>query len=305
MSVWARGPRRLLKELAPPAAKRGFNRLKLVRARRRELRRLVQPGGASPSVTYLTDYGLANRMRAHVMAWDFARRTDRTLAVNWAVTAQCAARFDDLFVRGASPRTVSGRVYLSHYDRASDVASHDLLDDVRHEAFVLDIGWQAISREPFLRRLANRTPDARSALIPHPALVAQVDAVAAQWPQRVVGVHVRRGDFVTHANQAVPLRRYITALNQVLADARLSDAAIFLASDGSDDELRLLLDTYGERIVRRPASPRTSVEGVRSALVDLLLLSRTDYLVLTPRSTFGEMAAFLGDVPFVAPHTSP
>ena len=298
-SLWDRGPRRLLKRLAPAWGRRLFNRLKLASARRRELARIVRADAeaSTRTVTYLTDFGLANRMRAHLIAADFAHRTGRELVVRWAENSQCASRFDDLFVRGDAPRSAAGRHVLVRYDRVTDAASHDLQTDLTADVVVLDLGWQAISREPFERRLAGGCEAARQVLAPRDEILTEVQAAAAAWPPTVIGVHIRRGDFATRAGQALSLERYIQAIHEVLRQPGLGEALIFVASDGGDDELRPLLDRWGDRLWRRPPSPRDEARGVQQALVDLLLLSRTQHLVLTPRSTFGEMAAFLGKVP--------
>ena len=289
-----------IKRIAPPGTRQVYNAWKLSGQRRREMRRIVgnARAGAPRAVTYLTHGGLANRLRAHMLAWDFARRTSRRLAVNWARNSHCGALFDDLFERNDAPRFVDGDYYLAQYNSVTDQASHDLARDVPNAAFVLDLNWQHINRVAFEQRLGESHAQVRNAVQPRSIIVDQVEAVSRDWPRTVIGVHVRRGDFVTLAQQALPLDHYLNGIERAGQAVGEPEAMIFLASDGSDEELKLMLNRFGSRIMRRCPLPRNTTEGVQIALVDMLLLARTQHLVLTPCSCFGEMAAFIGNVPF-------
>jgi hypothetical protein len=114
----------------------------------------------------------------------------------------------------------------------------------------------------------------------------------------VIGAHVRRGDFVTFSQQHIPIERYVTAIHRALDEAP-AGTALFLASDGTDEELAPLLSSVQCPILRRASSLRTTTDGVAEALITMLILSRTRFNILTPRSTFGDTACFLGNVPFV------
>ena len=102
---------------------------------------------------------------------------------------------------------------------------------------------------------------------------------------------------MTFSQQHISIARDAAAIEEALAKSP-AGTALFLASDGSDEELAPLFDAVKCPILRRPPSSRTTSEGVAEALVTMLLLSRTRFNILTPLSTFGDTACFLGSVPF-------
>jgi len=109
----------------------------------------------------------------------------------------------------------------------------------------------------------------------------------------MIGVHLRRGDFVS-GGRSIPTARYNRAIET--ARARCPDAVgIFLATDATDAELTELVPGLPMR--RLTYRGRESRDGLAAALVDLFVLSRTSYLVLTPMSTFGELASLPGKIP--------
>lgn len=291
-----------VKQWTPGIVREAVRAARWAKWRREQLRRLRGPPAHPPGrlVSYLAHRGLANRMRAHYVAQDFALRTGRTLAANWPRTDECHATLTDLFEwDGPSSFPANARTIVVRYDPEEDLAWPGLDGDPRADAVVLDAPWQNIKRLPFKRRFGDRLDAARRFLVPRPDIQAEADAFDRDWPPAVIGVHIRRGDFVTVAQQALPTYRYVRAIAAALADAP-PGCALFLASDGTDDELAPVLHEVRAPILpRRPPGPRHTTDGVRGALVDMLLLARTRQIVLTPSSSFGEMATFLGNVPFL------
>ena len=109
----------------------------------------------------------------------------------------------------------------------------------------------------------------------------------------MIGVQIRRGDFVKF-DQAVKLERYINATERALAAC--PDAGVFLASDGAPKELAPFLSQFSQKLNFQATVQRDRLEGVQDALVDLILLSKCDRLVITPLSSFGELAAKINNV---------
>jgi hypothetical protein len=294
--------RQMAKALTPRFVWQAAQSAWLAQVGRDQLRLILQDVDSAnelpPTVTYLAYRGLANRLRAHILAQDFALRTERKLVVNWPETPECCAQFDDLFVWKSEDRNIPNKDYcLVRYDRHKHRSSHDLTVNLPHKSVILDINWQFVDRETFETKLGEQLDAARSYLIPKPDILQEVEKLSLNWSLLTIGVHIRRGDFITTANQGLGLERYSRSIRKAL-EIMGDDATIYLASDGSKEEISPLLREFGARIINRPSLPRSSREGVRSALIDMLLLSRTQFLILTPISTFGEMAAFLGKVPY-------
>ena len=147
-------------------------------------------------------------------------------------------------------------------------------------------------------------------LRPTPQILARVDAIAERFRPRMVGVHLRRGDFV-HARPDV-VSNADAALTLIDAHLdRMSDAGVFLATDDgakaggltgdhTEGVRERLRRRYGARLVTTtPRSlDRDVPEAIEDALVDLWLLRRADAIVGTRGSSFSELGAFGRDVPY-------
>lgn len=110
-----------------------------------------------------------------------------------------------------------------------------------------------------------------------------------------IGIHVRRGDFITRSsneeirdshNSLLPLDWYIDALKAV-RDSAGRDVPAFVFSDGTEDELRDLL-----------ALPHVKRVDYGSGLADMFGLSRSRLLIASG-STFSMWGSFLGQVPTI------
>lgn len=111
-----------------------------------------------------------------------------------------------------------------------------------------------------------------------PKWISTVDALAS--PR--IGIHVRLGDF---GNLRHPVGWFVDALRFVRTLAGWTVPAVVF-SDGADSELSPLLSMES---TTRAIGP--------NALVDLLHLSRSAFLIATGSSTFSSWAAYLGQMP--------
>ncbi len=210
--------------------------------------------------------------------------------------------FSDLFDFDASEkisfRTIRRVDYLKHVDTAQG----DTLDYPENLVF-LKTPWQYVNSD-YLLRTSRSFSNSCEWFKPRTEVLSFVDRSVASWPLDVLGVHVRRGDFVTHTGQAISQSRYISAMERALAEMP-PGASVFLASDAPAEQLEQIYDAFPGRIlpyVHKPElfdGPRGSLSGARGSLVDMLLLSRVSRLVLTPGSTFGEFAAQISNTPVI------
>lgn len=212
--------RQTIKALTPRVVWQAAQSAWLAQISRDQLGRILQDVDSdselSPTVTYLAYRGLANRLRAHILAQDFALRTQRKLVVNWPETPECCAQFDDLFI-WQGDRNIPNQDYcLVRYDRHKDSSSHDLAANLPHRYVILDIDWQFIDREAFESKLGEQLDAARNYLIPKPDILHEVEKLSLNWLPSTIGVHIRRGDFTTKAKQGVALERYASSIRQAL-----------------------------------------------------------------------------------------
>jgi hypothetical protein len=137
----------------------------------------------------------------------------------------------------------------------------------------------------------------------------------------VVGVHYRgtdmtrgwTGAFAHYRSAPVPYEAYVAETRRVIGLAAPNRFQAFVATDESDF-LSRMRDEFGDRVVAYDGSPRaaTGSPGVhldrtlrvspyqkgRSALVDALLLSKTDYLVKGRSNLSDASLAFNPDLPY-------
>ncbi len=263
--------------------------------------------------------GLANRLRAIDSARTLCRRFDRPLRVVWIRDArQIDARFSDLF------EPVDGPVVSIREATALDrlrYAPPSWRRNLRFPAL-----WQALrfgpsrrlsvprglvlqrtgelpglfarrDRTVFLQAWWQMVPSEEryAAFRPIPPLLAEIDALAAAFPgSRTVGVHVRRGDH-TQAIHRSPVESFEARMDALLA-SREADS-FFLATDDPAVRNRLA-SRYGSRLlVRDGSSDRSTIAGMRGAVVDLWTLSRCARLLASCGSTFAPTAATLGAIP--------
>lgn len=139
---------------------------------------------------------------------------------------------------------------------------------------------------------------ARFLQMTNPEILAQVERLSPRG--RVIMVHIRRGDF----GAAVPFGTlssapYYSLCNQWYINClqairkHKGPLPIWIVSDAADEDIDSIRSVGDVRFVRGG-----------NALVDLLLLSRADVLVLSPGSTFSAWAGFFGKMDVVTVPTS-
>ena len=108
----------------------------------------------------------------------------------------------------------------------------------------------------------------------------------------VIGVHVRLSDFKeagldqeigSTPNLRTPLSYYVKVI-QIIRKTFGGSLPVTIFSDGHDEELECFLEIPGVRLAKK-----------NSAIVDLILLSQSQCIVVSPMSTFSYWASFLSD----------
>ncbi|MEM6475493.1 MAG: nodulation protein NodZ [Pseudomonadota bacterium] len=129
----------------------------------------------------------------------------------------------------------------------------------------------------------------------------QVDAIFADQSAPVIGVHIRFTD------RKVPLAKIISALEQLAQ--REAEARIFLATDSAEAQSAILerfphVMTIEKSLAHDSTALHFSSEGfsdpvveAHNALIDMVALSRCDWLLHSRHSTFSVTAALMGRIP--------
>lgn len=248
----------------------------------------------SKYLTYLASAGLGNRLRAHLIAYVISIKTERKLLIRWFSNVHCHSTFYDLF-EPSSLLYQKGRFhsieYLKNPKELVDSANVAVEENSR-DVLILDFEWQFVEYKYLVEVI--RGFDLRKILVLRQDLQKEVDQLVEYIGGDFLGVHIRRGDFKV-TGQIVALEKYI-ALISCKVDEN-PDIKIFIASDENRDQLEPLLSHF-RNIYFRETKGRQSLNGMEDAVIDMFLLSEARQLILTPGSTFGELAALIGEVPY-------
>lgn len=259
-------------------------------------------------VTYTDQSGLANRIRMHCIAHAYALKTGRKLIVNWKRNKSCFAKYHDIFSAGASSLEMlpaSERLYF-HLARFFSARSFrkgmlanrlgvDALPEVSEKVVVLRQGLEASTEHG--SRFGNFHNEVINSLVPNPDVRSVVDKFLQPFNQPLVGIHIRMGDFIQeHGDSLPPIQNYIEIAKEI--HKHRPDVCFIVASDGSESELEPLFSAV--KCYMRPRNPsRADIGGIRDALTDIFVLSHTDLVVSTPRSSFSAVAAMIGGRPLL------
>lgn len=281
----------------------------------------VECGLAAPSVSRPAErlfvdvrHGLGNRLRAMASGAAIAGATGRELVIVWTPDHHCRARLRDLFhwpggavVEGATPSPDA--TFLNYMEGEPDAAKGAVLqltggrDAWVRTAHVINhpaSHWMAENRA--LRDLS-------------PA--AGVQHLLRQMPASFdIGLHVRMQGAAGHRvashdrvenwtaeahEQIVHWRgqshhdRFIARLEQRLKTA--PDSRFFLAADMKQSYLAFQ-DRFGDRVQFLPRRKYDrSVDQLRHAMADILLLARSRHLMRSNWSSFSEAAMRLSAHP--------
>lgn len=251
--------------------------------------------------------GLCNRMLTVTAGLTAARALSRRLIVVWDRTPQLNCPFGKLFGKLPDADVVECALAYAEEDRRSwnafvDGFGFDLILDAVHCGVLLHKKTALIpiiAQHPraFVAYMQRFVPSAVSLreMTPTDAVRARVDAIAAEFSAKTVGVHIRRSDH----KDAVAVST--DAAFFAAADAALAEGTaerFFLATDDTTVEATFRA-RYGTRILTQEHKKlaRYSPKAIEDALVDVLALSRTARIIGSFGSSFSQVAAEIGAIP--------
>lgn len=133
--------------------------------------------------------------------------------------------------------------------------------------------------------------------IPQPDILTAVDNyVEKYFTRHTIGVHIRRTDNIL-AIQRSPLSLFIDAMQREIDGC--SDVNFYVATDDEPTKAELR-KIFGNRILTlQTVNSRNSVEGMKDAVKEMWLLSRTAKIYGCYYSSYAEIASKLTNIPLV------
>lgn len=276
------------------------------------------PRQPARTLTVVCRSGLGNRLRVLLSGMALAESTGRRFRMHWPSTTDCSCGFAALFanpwpVVETEPDPVGCTPFQLYvpWARLPDFQNHPAPSlALEYHNWLTQAGVHPGHDAVWLR-----CQELFHALEPQPAIGALCDAFEArQFRARMIGVHVRRGDFVNERfrpDVASSLSRTLAAVDAALEHD--PEAGILLCTDDgaphpkhhgatrSEGIRETFRERYGARVIAYvPRSlDRSNPVAIEDALVELLLLRRVHALVGTERSSFSELAALGRSIPAV------
>lgn len=258
-----------------------------------------------PAVKLMPCAGLANRMRAIASALTYTREVGGTLVIGWKYDwGALEAPFSALFDMGALPPEIQvvemGPQPDSAWNNGPEANSPAAWE--KFLAGAIAKGNPVLQFKSWAAFYKAGTPewlDALRALKPLPELAERAAvALAPAATNPPVGVHIRRTDH-TKAIENSPSALFWTAMR-----ARVARTTHFYVASDNDAERREAARQFPQQILTGPpkAGGRDSVDGMKDAMVDFIALSRCREVVGSAGSSFGEIAAAYGGIPFTPLH---
>jgi hypothetical protein len=192
-------------------------------------------------------------------------------------------------------RLLFGRTHICYPDECYRCARNGTLPDIFGKDDRTVLLFAGCDLNPLVASSEERQKELHALFRPLPPLLAEIDDLSSNLANtRRIGVHVRRGDHAQAIRQS-PIEAYEARMDALLAMGEAD--SFFLATDDPAVRERLVR-RYGPRLLSRDgSSDRSTLAGMRGAVVDLWTLSRCIRLLGSSGSTFAPVAASLGGIP--------
>jgi hypothetical protein len=264
-------------------------------------------------LTVICRGGLCNRIKVLLSGLALAEASDRHFTMLWPLNRACGAPFTSLFLnpwdvqqptpeaRRATPLSLGGRPVP------------DLLSEPSSHLVVAHHGWIVkAAAYPAHAPLERRCRELIDALEPIPLIRDAVTRfMATRFRPTMIGVHLRRGDFLRHRPDVCANTNAALAHVERFLEADPDAGILLCTDDGARDHrtretvnegvVKIFRDRFGGRVVSSPprSLDRGTPEAIQDGLIEFLLLRQTQSFVGTSGSSFSTLAIFGRDVPAV------
>lgn len=258
--------------------------------------------------------GIGNRLRVISSALALAEQTNHSLRVVWDSNPELNCAYKDLFSPNPCFEIVetSEPLFLRRFNKLMAMFSTLVrlpyppvynrtvyqweIDKRKRQGF----NFYSLGRNKSLMIAANGSfiveNNFNRFFLPLPIIQNEVDRIVAQFNEHTVGIHIRRSDNKLSI-QVSPLEAFTSRMREILD--KEPQAKFFVSTDCLETGMELQ-EKFGDAIqFRGKECKRDEVEGIQEALVDIICLSKTRYIIGSYWSSFSQIAATLGGVDLV------
>lgn len=257
------------------------------------------------SLTLVPIGGLANRFYAITSAIAFCKDYNIKLRVIWFKDWGMGADFHSLFelseeVDKDNVKIIDAKWYHYIYDRP------------RKRNLWLPLLWQQavfdqilLEKDVYDKELLNRLIESNNSYLvafhsfyshkgilgylkPQEVISRKITEVSSVFGSNVIGIHIRRTDNINAILQS-PISLFTNVMDK---EIRLNPDVCFYVASDSWEEKKFLKEKYGDRIITfEHEVRRDNSEGIKNAMVELYLLSKTTRIYGSASSSYSLLAA--------------
>jgi|SaaInl5LU_22_DNA_1037371.scaffolds.fasta_scaffold00234_5 hypothetical protein len=263
------------------------------------------------SIVVKANGGLGNKMRVLTSCVALAKKMKQEVTVLWVNNYELNCSYFDLFEPIPELRIIELKYIpwwnkLGHRLRLKDL-------ETRYQDFDLQMtDADIVPLRDFPEKLLHRLVNAdkiyvdtceqfyRDAITwgcfePCSKIVEEVSRrITEMRTDTYYGVHIRRGDNEQSKNIS-STAGFLSALSEIIREE--PECKFYLSTDDKG-EAKIIKKMIGDRLFHFAAGQkRDTPKDIQSALVDLLMLSKSQKIIGSYWSGFSEVAALVGDIP--------
>jgi hypothetical protein len=253
--------------------------------------------------------GLCNRMRAMGSGIEIAKAYDAHVRVYWNNTKGLGADFSQLFntIQDEKVEIIENHDYLHRVENKRTYLMHWPLLRAKYDQVIFNYGASGQKDDIYKFIHADTTQkllltscyamcekyDLKSLFVPIDDLQKEIDRTSDAFSDNTIGIHIRRTDNKDSIKFS-PMEAFEKQMIEELR--RNADTKFYLASDDNNVKHHLMQLFPDKIITQFEDTSRSSLDGMRFAIVDLYSLSRTKHIIGSYYSSFSHIASLLGGI---------
>ena len=265
--------------------------------------------------------GISNRIKCLISMWKLGDRYRRELILYWPLNHTCGANFSDLFendikqINEEQLKTIRNKEMGLFGDNFLTIQNSSkkyiisgtwrfLLtqEELRNNSFLnekrdygekgLDFNFSDVPEE-----IKKEILIYLKQLNPLKSIQKEINNFEKKYNlKKTIGVHIRRGDFADRKispGRVSSDEKFIERMRELIKENFKTKFFLCTDSKAMEDKMERI---FPKKIIKFPKTSfiRTDVRATQEGLIDLFLLSKTKHILGTYRSTFNELAWWLG-----------
>lgn len=259
------------------------------------------------------EWGLGNRLVCLITSLRWAKRLRAKPLLYWLPNEYCFCSFRDLFENDVE-EIDENRMNAILSPKNEYKKYYNIFKFTKLIAFPREVSEKDFPRKPYELgpgltiehgkiplRVQKNFLRYFDRLIPIEYIRQEVDAFSRNFTNKTISLAIRSWAECKDTDHHGLRMRGIAddfemcKITDIITD---NNGADFFITADSGDIIKELQRKYGDRILYYPKKAkqgdRASVQGIQEALIDMLLLSKNSHIIGTHRSTFAEVAWWMG-----------